>query len=59
MLAPGEKGFSYTCNILDSVLKSRDIALLTKVHIVKVTGFSSSRVWMWELDHKEGCASKN
>ena len=27
----------------------------------KVTdfGFSISRVWMWELDHKEGWASKN
>ena len=22
-------------------------------------GFSISRVWMWELDHKEGWASKN
>ena len=30
---------------LDSVLKSRDITLLTKVSVVK-TGFSSSRVWM-------------
>ena len=30
---------------LDSVLKSRDITLLTKVYIVKTTVFSSSRVW--------------
>ena len=37
---------------LDSILKSWDITLLTKVHIVK-GGFSSSHVWMWELDHKE------
>ena len=22
-------------------------------------GFSSNRVWMWELDHKEGWAPKN
>ena len=22
-------------------------------------GFSSSHVWMWELDHKEGCVLKN
>ena len=22
-------------------------------------GFSSSHVWMWEMDHKEGWASKN
>ena len=39
---------------LDSVLKSRDISLLTKVHTVKAMVFSSSHVWMWELDHKEG-----
>ena len=31
---------------LDSVLKSRDITLLTKVHIVKAMVFSSSHVWM-------------
>ena len=24
-----------------------------KVHIVKAMVFSSSHVWMWELDHKE------
>ena len=30
---------------LDSVLKSRNITLLTNVHAFK-TGFSSSRVWM-------------
>ena len=38
---------------LDSILKSRDITLLTKVHIVKVLVFSSRHVCMWELDHKE------
>ena len=38
---------------LDSVLKSRDITLPTKVCIVKSYGFSSSHVWTWELDHKE------
>ena len=32
--------------ILDSVLKSREISLLTKVHIVKAVVFSSSHVWM-------------
>ena len=37
---------------LDSILKSRDITLLTKVLKSKL-GFSSSRVWMVELDHKE------
>ena len=35
---------------LDSVLKSRDITLPTKVHIVKAIVFP---VWMGELDHKE------
>ena len=44
---------------LDSIFKSRDITLLTKVHIVKKLWFSSSRVWMWELNHKEGWAPKN
>ena len=43
---------------LDSILKSRDIALPTKVHLVKA-GFSSSHVWMWELDYKENWAAKN
>ena len=36
----------------DSILKSRDITLPTKVRLVKA-GFSSSHVWMWELDYKE------
>ena len=45
---------------LDSVLKSRDITLLTKFHLVKaIYGFSSSHVWLWKLDHKEGWAPKN
>ena len=43
---------------LDSLLKSRDIALPTKVHLVK-TGFSSNQVRMWELDCKESWAPKN
>ena len=30
---------------LDSMLKSRDITLLTKVHLVKAMFFSSSHVW--------------
>ena len=44
---------------LDSVLKTKDITLPTKVRIVKAMVFSSSRVQMWELDHKEGRALKN
>ena len=31
---------------LDSILKSRDITLLTKVHLVKAMVFSSGHVWM-------------
>ena len=31
---------------LDSILKSRDITLPTKVHLVKAMSFSSSHVWM-------------
>ena len=31
---------------LDSVLKSRDITLPTKVHLVKAMVFFSSHVWM-------------
>ena len=31
---------------LDSILKSRDITLPTKVHLVISYGFSSSHVWM-------------
>ena len=42
---------------LDSILKTRHITLPTEVHIIK--GFSSSHVWMGELDHKEGFVWKN
>ena len=44
---------------LDSILKSRDIILLTKVPIVKYMVFSSSHVQVWELDHKEDWAPKD
>ena len=44
---------------LDSILKSRDITLPTKVHLVKAMVFSRSHVWMWELDHKESWVPKN
>ena len=43
---------------LDRMLKSGDITLPTKVRLVKSYGFSSSRVWMWELDHQESWAPK-
>ena len=44
---------------LDSILKSRDITLLTKVHISQSCGLSSIHVWMSELDRKEGWVPKN
>ena len=44
---------------LDNILKNRDITLLTKVHLVKAMVFSSSHVWMWELDCEEIWAPKN
>ena len=45
---------------LDSVLKSRDFTLPTKVHIYSQSyDSSSSHVWMWELDHKESWEPNN
>ena len=44
---------------LESALKSRDITLPTKVHMVRAMFLSSSHVWMWKLDHKEGWALKD
>ena len=42
---------------LDSILKSRDITLSTKVWLVKAMVFPI--VWMWELDYKVSWAPKN
>ena len=39
---------------LDSILKSRDITLSTKVHIVKAMVFPVVNVQTWEWNHKEG-----
>ena len=47
---------------LDSILKSRDITLPTKVHQGPSSqgyGFSSGHVWMWELDCEESWVLKN
>ena len=46
-------------NNLDSILKSRDITLPIKAHLVKAMFFSSNHVWMWRLDYKESWALKN
>ena len=43
----------------DSILKSRDITLPTKVHLVKAMLSSSSHVWMWDLYYKESWVPKN
>ena len=43
---------------LDSILKSRDITLSTKVHLVKPMVFLVD-VLMWELDYKESWVPKN
>ena len=42
---------------LDSICKSRDITLPTKVHLVKM--FFPVVIWMWELDCEENWALKN
>ena len=42
---------------LDSILKSRDI--INKGPSSQSYGFSSSHVWMWELDYKESWVLKN
>ena len=41
---------------LDSILKSRDITLLTKSPSSQSYGFSNCHVWVWELDYKESWA---
>ena len=44
---------------LESILKSRDITLSTKVHLVKAMVFSSSHIWIRELDYKASRVPKN
>ena len=44
---------------LDSLLKSRDVTLQTKVHIVKAMVFPVVMYRYMELDHKEGRVLKN
>ena len=44
---------------LDSILKSRNITLPTKVPSSQSYGFPSRHVWMWELDYRESWALKN
>ena len=44
---------------LGSILKSKDITLPAKVHIVKAMLFSNGHVLLWVLDYKEGWVPKN
>ena len=54
MLAAWKKSYTST----NSMLKSRNITLQTNVCLVKAMVFSSSHVWMWELDYKESWVQK-
>ena len=54
-LLPGRKVMTN----LDSILKSRDIAFSNKSPSSQSYGFSSSHVWMWELDCEESWVPKN
>ena len=44
---------------LDSILKNKRHYLANKGLSSQNHGFSSSHVWMWELDHKESWVTKN
>ena len=54
MLAPWKKSYDKL-----SDLKSRRHQFANKDLYSQSYGFSSTHVWMWELDHKEGWAQKN
>ena len=44
---------------VDSILKSRDITLPTKVRLVKAMVLPVVKLWIWEFDYKESWAMKN
>ena len=44
---------------LDSILKSRDVTLPTKMHLVKAMVFPVVMYGCWELDYKESWTPKN
>ena len=54
-LLPGRKAMTN----LDSISKSRDVTLPTNIRLFKTMFFSSSHVWMWELDYKKSWMLKN
>ena len=51
--------FQISMTNLDSMLKSRDITLLTEVRLVKAMVFPVVMLWIWELDYKERWVPKN
>ena len=53
------QGWTLAMTNLGSILKNRDITLSTKFCLVKAMVFSSSHVWMWELDCEKSWALKN
>ena len=55
MLVPWKKSYDR----LDNILKKQRHYFDNKGPSSQGYGFSSSHVWMWELDHKEGWTSKN
>ena len=55
MIAPWKESYDN----LDSVIKKQKHHFANKGLYSQNYGFSSSHVWMWELDHKEGWALKN
>ena len=54
-LLPGRKAMTN----LDNILKKQQHCFANKGPSSQSCGFSSSHVWMWELDHKESWAQKN
>ena len=58
LLAPWKGSYDKPMTNLDRALKSRDIPLLTKVHIVEAMVYSVV-TYGCELDQKEGWAPKN
>ena len=53
------KGTYSLAGKLESILKSRDITLPTKVHLAKAMVLTSSYVWMGDLDYKESWVLEN
>ena len=55
-LAPWKKGYDKP---RQHIKKQRHYFANKEVHLIKAMVFSSSHVWMWELECKESWASKN